>query len=497
MLPPDSTAVTRPIRSAASIGSSGHGLASPWNCSRLTVLRRYRWTTTVASGRQNAQIWPRRGRRAPATRTRAPAGIAGAIEGPSTSIQRGRADTSRRRTAATAPPRPEGLDWGRSLARDDEYGRGLMRRVISVAGVAVSLEADDTARWQALDALFGLCPTAASSDGVLRLCFSASPPPAPGRPPDVAFSDVELWYTDAGVVTRHRDGIVVAATATRSSPAARLPPTGSAKAFRRAVQHVLADAMAAHGRFALHGAVIVDGTGAIIVLGDAGAGKSTLAISALRLGWSVVTDDIAWVAAAGDGSLTIVRLPEAAPRPAGDPRRAAGRRRSGRRRSAGAVRAAHGRLGRRRRPSRPRHRHRAPRRGRRHARAVPHGTAAADDGDALVPVAGLTDAGPAVLPASPLGSATPRPSLMEHAKDPAVRGAEAAALLRDAEARLRRAGSVVAERPGTAGGGDGAGEHHSDAGTSTTVNPASTARSGATSRHPPLPSRASRRPLMP
>ena len=106
-VPPSvSMAVTRPISRSASIGSSGHGLASPWNWNWLRRGRRYRWTTTVASGRQNAQISPRRGRCGARHARRAPAGIAGAIEGPATSIQRGRTETSRRSTAATALPRP-------------------------------------------------------------------------------------------------------------------------------------------------------------------------------------------------------------------------------------------------------------------------------------------------------------------------------------------------------------------------------------------------------
>ena len=185
-----------------------------------------------------------------------------------------------------------------------------MRRVISVAGLAVLLEAEDPARWHALDALFGLCPTAAAAHGVIRLRFADAFPPVPERPADVAFSDVDLWYTDAGAVTRHRDGIVVGRDGDGILAGGPASGEGSAKAFRRATQHVLADALADHGRFALHGAVVVDGGGAMLVLGDTGSGKSTLAVSALRLGWSVVADDIAWIAAADDGALTVTGFPK-------------------------------------------------------------------------------------------------------------------------------------------------------------------------------------------
>ena len=309
-----------------------------------------------------------------------------------------------------------------------------MRRVISVAGIAVSLEADETSRWRALDALFGLCPTV-DDDGALRLCFSASPPPAPARPPDVRFSDVELWYTEEGVVTRHRDGIVVVRDGDEIRAGGPAAADGSAKAFRRAVQHVLADAMAVHGRFALHGAVVVDGTGAIIVLGDTGAGKSTLAVSALRLGWSVVTDDIAWVAAAQDGSLTISGfpkplhappevldgLPVEADRVVDDPRE-----RFVLRTGLSADDVAH------------------PVRG---IVIVRHGLAAATlvpfpTGPRLLtmvmrsfPLQGSPTRVRQFFPFAARLSHTPA-VLLEHAKDPTARGVEAAGLLRDAEARF-------------------------------------------------------------
>jgi hypothetical protein len=308
-----------------------------------------------------------------------------------------------------------------------------MRRVISVAGLAVSIEADDTARWNVLDALFGLCPTAAVSEGVIRLCFSASPPTAPDRPPDVAFSDVELWYADAGVVTRHRDGIVVVRDGDEIRAGGSAAGGGAAKAFRRAVQHVLADAMAVHGRFALHGAVVVDGAGAVIVLGDTGAGKSTLAVSALRLGWSVVTDDIAWVAATDDGPLTISGfpkplhappeildgLPVEADRVVDDPRE-----RFVLRTGLSADDVAH-----------PIHGIVIVRHGAAAATLVPFPT-----GPRLLtmvmrsfPLQGSPIRVRQFFPFAARLSHTPA-VLLEHAKDPTVRGMEAAALLRDAAA---------------------------------------------------------------
>jgi hypothetical protein len=184
-----------------------------------------------------------------------------------------------------------------------------MRRVISVAGLAVLLEAEDPAHWSVLDASFGSCPTAAADEGVLRLRFVDGSLPVPERPADVVLSEVDLWYTDGGAVTRHHDGIVVGRAGDDILATGPASGQASARAFRGAAQHVIADALADHGRFALHGAVVVDRGGAILLLGDAGSGTPTLIESARRLGWSVAADGIAWIAAADDGALTVAGLP--------------------------------------------------------------------------------------------------------------------------------------------------------------------------------------------
>jgi hypothetical protein len=184
-----------------------------------------------------------------------------------------------------------------------------MRRVISVAGLAVLIEAEDPAHWRALDAVFGSCPTAATDHGVVRLGFASVAPPAPERPADMTFTDVELWHTDTGVVTRHFDGIVVERHGDAIVAGGPASGEGAGAAVRGAAQHVLADAMADHGRFALHGAVVVDGGGAMLVIGDLASGPSASADA----GWSVVADDIAWIAAADDGTSTVTSFPLPAP----------------------------------------------------------------------------------------------------------------------------------------------------------------------------------------
>ncbi len=184
------------------------------------------------------------------------------------------------------------------------------RRVIPMAGVPIALAASDDARWRAVDALFGLCRDVAA-EPVASIELGPLAPPAPVAAPDVRFSDVEMWFTDRGVVTRHASGLTVV----RDGPAIEAggPDIGAdlARALRRSVQHVLVDAMAELDRLALHAAALgsPDGQGAVVVLGDTGAGKSTLAISAQAAGWAVLSDDISWLRLDGD-AITATGFPK-------------------------------------------------------------------------------------------------------------------------------------------------------------------------------------------
>ena len=106
----------------------------------------------------------------------------------------------------------------------------------------------------------------------------------------------------AGVAARrHGDDIVVGGPADdspTSDPALDPgldPAFDLATAFRRSVQHVLADALAEHGRHALHAASIRSGPHVVVALGGTGAGKSTLAYAASQRGWSVLTDDLTFI----------------------------------------------------------------------------------------------------------------------------------------------------------------------------------------------------------
>jgi hypothetical protein len=184
------------------------------------------------------------------------------------------------------------------------------RRVVPMAGVPIALDATDDARWRAVDALFGTCRDVTAAPE-LSIELGAVAPDSPARPADVHFSDVDMWFTDRGIVTRHESGLTIARDGLAIEAGG--PDIGGdlSRAFRRSVQHVLVDAMADLDRFALHAAAFEapGGDGAVVVLGDTGAGKSTLAIVAQSSGWAVLTDDICWLRLDGN-CLTVTGFPK-------------------------------------------------------------------------------------------------------------------------------------------------------------------------------------------
>ena len=243
-------------------------------------------------------------RRRPRTRTRSPARMASPIDGPSTSSQRGPRARLRRSTLATAAPRSSTLRAAglvRFVLRGDEYGRTGMprarRRVISMAGVA------DRASMPATSPVAGAStPCSAPCRGHRRRAGRRGARSGPRRPTPPATHRTcgsptsRCGSRPTGVVTRHDSGWSIRRrrrgdhqrrrTGPRRRSAARLPPQRAARARRRP-RRPRSPRPARRG--------VRPRTTAVVVLGDTGAGKSTLAIGALRAGWSVLTDDIAWL----------------------------------------------------------------------------------------------------------------------------------------------------------------------------------------------------------
>jgi len=185
-----------------------------------------------------------------------------------------------------------------------------MRRVVQLAGRDVELSADDERRWEAIEALFAGCAESAGSPQ-LRLQFTGRRPALPDRPPDLSYTGIDVWLAPDGAACRsvtgvaarrHGDDIRVGGPTDDLDPSDPEvdPALDLATAFRRSVQHVLADALAEHGRHTLHAASIRYGEHVVVALGGTGAGKSTLAYAASRHDWTVLSDDLTFIAAHDD-----------------------------------------------------------------------------------------------------------------------------------------------------------------------------------------------------
>ena len=168
--------------------------------------------------------------------------------------------------------------------------------IVDVAGIAVAVHtADDDHRAAVVDALAGFpatdaVPTASITvDGTAEL--------APDEPPLAEERGFRLWVVNGDVTAAAPNGIVRVA----GSHAALHVTRNGFDDVEGLVAIALAWMLAPHERYLVHGAAIArDGVG-YLVLGESRAGKSTLAAGALEAGWSVLSDDLAVIAPAGDG----------------------------------------------------------------------------------------------------------------------------------------------------------------------------------------------------
>jgi hypothetical protein len=226
-------------------------------------------------------------------------------------------------------------------------------RVLDVAGVAMRISAADEARADALAAMLREAMPAPGPPSVELRFERGADAPLPWLL-DMPF---EIQRAESGVVTvRSELGLVARVTENQ------IVVHGEAADLRAAVRPVLsfalAHVLAARDRYTIHAATVGVDDGCVLVLGPSGAGKSTVALCALRSGWSVLGDDLAVLERVGDDVVAtalprpitappdVVDDPHAAPLP-GDARGRVelppGTVTAGTRSVVGLVVAAHGR----------------------------------------------------------------------------------------------------------------------------------------------------------
>jgi hypothetical protein len=183
-------------------------------------------------------------------------------------------------------------------------------QTLDLAGVSTHVWAADMAR-------------AAAVASTLRAAAPATGPPylavrfEDGAPPRIPWSGdgpYEILYERPGFVSVRSDlGLVACTMPDRISIFGDAPEL--TVAFRVVFSGAFAHVLTAHDRFLLHAATLAVDDGCVLVLGPSGAGKSTVALCALRSGWSVLGDDLVVLELNGDHvRATALARPIAAPR---------------------------------------------------------------------------------------------------------------------------------------------------------------------------------------
>jgi len=205
---------------------------------------------------------------------------------PASQARRARRVLAEHRAAAGAPwpAAPKARRWAAP--------RVLNGVTVDLGGVPVALRASDGMRAQAIRSELGYVPLS-HDEPVAQVFYGAHSGPLPASEPDEAQGDLRLWVGDGAVVVGHRSGM----TAHVCGGVAEIG--GYAPDLRRAFGHVASFALAAllaeHGCFLMHAAAIGRADATVLVLGDSGDGKSTLAAGARADGWSVLSDDLVLV----------------------------------------------------------------------------------------------------------------------------------------------------------------------------------------------------------
>lgn len=172
-------------------------------------------------------------------------------------------------------------------------------RTVLIAGVPTRLQVVDP--WLAaavIDGLGELPTTDASAELVIT---DHGDPTPPAGDPDATLGVVQAWHREGVLFLTW--GSVLEARADHCG-VVLVRHGGDEAAAGRAVRHLLPQALGhllgAHGRVLLHGGAVLDGSGAIVVLGPTGSGKSTLVYAARSAGRAVLSDDLVVITRDGD-----------------------------------------------------------------------------------------------------------------------------------------------------------------------------------------------------
>ena len=166
-------------------------------------------------------------------------------------------------------------------------------------------------RWRAT---FGSLPAAsAGAELAFDLSLVEQAPPAPTRPPDFQQGELLAYYVDGPDVIAHfpRYGQLRLNLAEGSTNGAI---TAAALAAYGVFEDLLAIGLSPHlrrrGMFLLHAfAACPPRAGAVLLVGDIGAGKTTTGLALLHAGWRLLSNDSPILSADKSGGLQVLSYP--------------------------------------------------------------------------------------------------------------------------------------------------------------------------------------------
>lgn len=133
----------------------------------------------------------------------------------------------------------------------------------------------------------GARPADGPADLELRVGVGDAVPPASDARPSGRHLDVQVLRDALGIVLAAPSGtarIAADGLASRIDLAADALPL-------HLLTHVVVHQLRLRGSYTLHAAAVSRGRGALVVVGDSGTGKSTLALALARQGWGLLSDD--------------------------------------------------------------------------------------------------------------------------------------------------------------------------------------------------------------